>query len=174
VAPNPQTYYFRTTFTVGDTSSIGSLLFNIRRDDGVVAYLNGAEAFRMNMPATNPINYGTFASSSVADEVSYFPTNASPGLLVPGTNVLAVSLHQQSLTSGDAHFDLELIAQPSLAAARINIATLSGQPVIYWTDPAYSAEQSAEITGPWTNAAPKSPVVVETNDPRQFFRLRKP
>jgi hypothetical protein len=172
--PNPLTYYFRTIFSLADTSTVGSLLFTVRRDDGVVAYLNGFELFRMNMPLTNPITYGTFASISAPDETSYFPTNLSATALRNGLNVLAVELHQQSATSGDAHFDLDLIAQPLPGGALLNITTLTGQPVVYWNDPTYSLEQAPEVTGTWTNAAPTSPTPVDISDPRRFYRLKKP
>jgi hypothetical protein len=174
VSPFPLTYYFRTRFSLADTSNIGSLLFNIRRDDGLVAFLNGFEVFRMNMPATNPINYGTFASTSVADEVSYFPTNGSAAHLVTGTNVLAVELHQQSSTSGDAHFDLEMITQPASTGARVNFTSLGGQLVLYWSDPAFSLEQAPEVIGGWSPAAASSPAPADMTSPRRFYRLKKP
>lgn len=171
---NSLTYYFRTSFSLADPTSVGSLLFSVRRDDGVVVYLNGSELFRMNMPPTNPITYGTLASSSVADEVSYFPTNVSAGALTSGANLLAVELHQQSATSSDAHFDLDLIGQPPPGGARVNITTLNGQLVVYWNDPASSLEQAPEVTGAWSWAASNSPAPAAPSAPRGFFRLKKP
>jgi hypothetical protein len=56
----------------------------------------------------------------------------------------------------------------------VNITTLTGQPVIYWNDPAYSLEQAPEVTGTWTNAASSSPAPVDVSDPRRFYRLKKP
>jgi hypothetical protein len=44
-----------------------------------------------------------------ADETIFFATNLPPGLLINGTNVLAVELHQINLTSSDLSFDLELL-----------------------------------------------------------------
>ena len=43
------------------------------------------------------------------DENTFFATNLSPALLVNGTNVLAVEIHQVNLTSSDLSFDLELV-----------------------------------------------------------------
>src|SRR5690349_16002006 len=40
------TYYYRHAFNVADTSSITNLRARIKRDDGAVVYLNGAEVFR--------------------------------------------------------------------------------------------------------------------------------
>ena len=44
------TAYFRRSFLVSDPAALGSgLTFQLRRDDGAVVYLNGAEIFRSNM-----------------------------------------------------------------------------------------------------------------------------
>ncbi len=79
------------------------------RDDGEVVYLNGTEVYRTNMP-TGSINYLTLASSTVVgtEEDIFHETSVDPGLLVNGTNVLAVEIHQINLTSSDISFDLEL------------------------------------------------------------------
>ncbi len=53
--PDPEnkfvTYYFRSTFTVDDPGTCNRLYLQVRRDDGVVAYLNGAEVYRDNVPS---------------------------------------------------------------------------------------------------------------------------
>ena len=113
------TTYFRHRFTVGDLALNTNLTVNILRDDGAVVYLNGVEIFRSNMPATGTIGFNTLASSTVsgANEsvFSSGPVNAS--LLRVGENVLAVEIHQSSVTSSDISFDLELkgaLYQPPL------------------------------------------------------------
>ena len=52
----------------------------------------------------------TFASSVVLDanERTYVTASVNPALLVAGTNVLAVEIHQSDLTSSDISFNLEL------------------------------------------------------------------
>ena len=103
------TYYFRRTVVLTNASSFVSLTARVLRDDGAVVYLNGTEAFRMNMPS-GTINAAALASSPVggADEATYFPTNINPALLVEGTNIIAVEVHQNATTSSDLSFDLEL------------------------------------------------------------------
>ncbi len=111
------TTYFRNQFYVGNSSAYTNLAFGVLRDDGVVAYLNGAEIFRMNMP-DGTVTYTTRTLSAVGgtNETFYFPTNIGPGLLVSGQNLLAVELHQSSPTTSDAAFDLKLdgIGAPAL------------------------------------------------------------
>jgi hypothetical protein len=105
------TTYFRQSFTVLDATTISSLLLRLRRDDGAVVYLNGVEVLRSNMP-TGAITYQTKASTTVsgADQAAYFEFNMAPSLLVTGTNVLAVEIHQSTLGSSDLVFDLGLTA----------------------------------------------------------------
>src|SRR5204863_566256 len=55
---NRTTHYFRRAFVVNNGGALDSLTFNVMRDDGIVVYLNGVEAFRTNMP-TGPINGST-------------------------------------------------------------------------------------------------------------------
>ena len=106
------TYYYRRSFVVSDASQVTSLLLRLIRDDGAVIYLNGVEAARFNMSA-GTVTYTTFAAAAVTgtDESTFFPTNISPSLLVSGTNLLAVEMHQDSVTSSDISFDLELTGQ---------------------------------------------------------------
>jgi hypothetical protein len=112
------TTYFRQTFNVSDPAAFSSLSLQVKRDDGAVVYLNGAEVARSNMPAGS-INYLTRASTSVgdADESAWFSFTVSPSLLQAGANVLAVEIHQSGPTSTDVTFDLKLVGQEATPAA---------------------------------------------------------
>src|SRR3954463_9254959 len=61
------TYYYRQTFNVPNVASITNLRARIKRDDGAVAYLNGVEVFRDNMPA-GAIGNQTLAAATAADD----------------------------------------------------------------------------------------------------------
>jgi hypothetical protein len=80
----------------------------VLRDDGAVVYLNGVEVWRTNMP-TGTVGFGTPASVAIAgaDESTFVQTTISSSLLVSGTNVLAIELHQAGGTSTDVSFDLQ-------------------------------------------------------------------
>ncbi len=104
------TTYFRRAFTVADAALItNSLTLRVRRDDGVVVYLNGAEVMRDNLP-TGTISHTTTALSTIdgSGETTYLSKLLSPSQLVTGTNVLAVEIHQKTRSSSDVVFDLEL------------------------------------------------------------------
>ena len=101
------TTYFRNSFT--NTAAFSTLSVNLLRDDGAVVYLNGTEVFRSNMPGT-AIDYLTLASSAISGSAEniFNLATISTGLLQRGRNVIAVELHQNSVTSSDISFDLEL------------------------------------------------------------------
>src|SRR6266852_4480662 len=102
------TYYFRQAFTAANVTSFTNLFVSLKRDDGGIVYLNDVEVFRSNMPS-GPIYYTNFAATVTAEDGTlFFTNNVDPGLLVNGTNLLAVEIHQANLTSSDVVFDLGL------------------------------------------------------------------
>ena len=111
------TSYFRRAFNVTDASLFNNLTLRLLRDDGAVVYLNGVEVWRTNMP-TGSVGYLTPASVAIggADETTFVQTTISPSLLVSGTNVLAIELHQSGGTSSDISFDLQLIGSDGSAS----------------------------------------------------------
>ncbi len=101
------TTYFRSTFSVLNPGAISALSARYRRDDGIVVYLNGVEAFRNNL-AAGAVDYLTTAANAGDDGNTIFSTSISPALLRSGINVIAVEIHQDQPTSSDISFDLEL------------------------------------------------------------------
>src|SRR6185436_10920758 len=102
---------------VTNASLFNSLTLRLLRDDGAVIYLNGVEVWRTNMP-TGTVGSSTVAPVAIAgvDESTFVQTTLSPSLLINGTNVLAVELHQSGGTSSDISFDLQLIGSDSSAS----------------------------------------------------------
>jgi hypothetical protein len=99
------TYYFRAHFTLandpfGITVTITNLI-----DDGAVFFINSNEVARVNMPAAPAtIAYLTTASSSV--EATYKTFDVPPSVLIRGDNLLAVEVHNASVSSLDIGFGL--------------------------------------------------------------------
>ncbi|MCY4013429.1 MAG: hypothetical protein OXG82_12010 [Gammaproteobacteria bacterium] len=100
------TYYFRHAITIDSPDDVAGLALEILRDDGAVVYVNGTEVYRTNMPQ-GPISYDTLAASPVETD-EYFEHEFEAGSLVAGKNVIAVEVHQSSLSSSDVSFDLAL------------------------------------------------------------------
>lgn len=105
------TTYFRQSFTVTNPAQYSQLLGEIVRDDGAVVYINGVEVFRTNMPGGN-IGHNTLASGTIGFpfEDDIFTFTASAALLVQGTNVICVEVHQENNSSSDISFKLQLNA----------------------------------------------------------------
>jgi hypothetical protein len=109
--PRPVTTYFRHSFTVADPTSIETLTLLMLRDDGAAVYVNGFEVARDLLDSNAPFNqYATGDPVSSDEENAFIVYNVNPQFLRPGTNVLAVEVHQQSPDSSDLSFDLQLLA----------------------------------------------------------------
>ena len=118
------TTYFRRAFTVSDPASFSALNLQLLRDDGAVVYLNGSEIYRNNMPA-GAIGYLTTAAGGVPDENAWYASSVNPGYLVPGTNVVAVEMHQSGGGSSDLSFDFELTGVQSFIAPYVLVQPAS-------------------------------------------------
>ncbi len=102
------TTYLRHIFNVENAAQYGSLKFNLLKDDGVVVYVNGTEAFRVNMPEGD-ITSSTLALTAIGgDDETTFTEYETDNLLQDGVNVIAVELHQASANSSDLAFDMEV------------------------------------------------------------------
>jgi len=103
------TTYFRHSFRIADAKDVGQLLFLIRRDDGLIVYLNGKEIIRSNL-AKGAVNAKTVAGRDLEgiDERIYRRFAAPASALVAGKNVLAVEVHQSGPGSSDLFLDLVL------------------------------------------------------------------
>lgn len=131
------TTYFRRSFTVGSGQTFSAVTLGVRRDDGAVVYLDGREVFRSNLPS-GTISSTTLASNTVGgtDEQAFFNAQITPGLLTPGTHILAVEVHQSSRSSSDLVFDLELLASSLPAPSPPSLAVeFAGQDLrVSWPD----------------------------------------
>jgi len=99
------TTYFRKTFFASDPSLYVDLAFTVQRDDGFVAYLNGVEIARNNLPAQSTHNTTALTESSAAEVLSY---TVDASLLNAGQNVLAIEVHQFAPDDDDLGIFAEL------------------------------------------------------------------
>jgi hypothetical protein len=179
------TTYFRSAFLVEAVAAFANLNLRVLRDDGAVVFLNGVEVFRSNMPGGG-VTYATPASTVAAGDdetTTFYATNVSPNLLVNGTNVLAVEIHQANATSTDLSFDLEMSGDP--APPRLSTMLAGGSIVLAW--PLWAAGfrlQSTAQLAPgttWSNLAAsvtstngQNRATVAASSGQQFFRLASP
>lgn len=115
-----ETTYFRHSFYVGDPSAIAGLTLRLLRDDAAAVYLNGAEVFRdSTLPAGAA--FDTLATAPINENAAEIVISAPVGGLIAGMNVIAVEVHQNSVTSSDLSFALSASATapaPTVVMAR--------------------------------------------------------
>lgn len=147
------TTYFRKSISITNAALFTSYSMTIKRDDGVVVYVNGTEVYRNNMPAGS-IAYNTWASATASDDGGTFLTATLPAsAFVSGTNVIAVEIHQRNATSSDISFDFSLTGIESAVGVNEVVYQWSGaiQPT------------SATVVAKMTNASTTCRLVVSTS-----------
>jgi len=102
------TTYFRRTFTVDDPAAVAALTGEVMYDDGVVVYLNGTEIGRSAMPTGTIVATTRSTGHEANNAYQAYDWTAHAGLLIAGTNVLAVEVHQLDPASSDLVFDAAL------------------------------------------------------------------
>ncbi|HTD88046.1 MAG TPA: lamin tail domain-containing protein, partial [Candidatus Binatia bacterium] len=102
------TYYFRNVFQYSGYAGSVRLELDVAVDDGAIFYLNGAEVYRQNMPA-GPVSYSTFAATAIGDAAIVHGISI-PANLLPGSNALAVEVHQAGPADAGMIFGAALTA----------------------------------------------------------------
>ncbi|MFT4876454.1 MAG: hypothetical protein ACI8ZQ_000164, partial [Bacteroidia bacterium] len=102
--------YIRKTFNLVDTSVIKHLILQADYDDAFVAYLNGVEIARSNIGTVGtPPAFDALATTfkeanlylgELPESYEFRPTNFR-SFIKQGSNILAIQIHNQSLTSSD-------------------------------------------------------------------------
>ena len=133
------TTYFRKTFTIADVSAFAGYGMRIKRDDGVIVYVNGTEVLRQNFNE-GAIGYTTLAYQAVAttEEGQILEQILLPPQFSNGNNTIAVEVHQNAANSSDLSFDLELMgldASPTVhRGPYLQSASPTGITVCWYTD----------------------------------------
>ncbi|MBN1676688.1 MAG: fibronectin type III domain-containing protein [Kiritimatiellae bacterium] len=106
--------FLRKTFTLANPSAVRALLVEIEYDDGFVAWLNGEEIGRVNVPGAlgSAVPAATLAAGYVSDPPAQWSISLStadmPALAM--TNVLAIQVLNNALGSGDLSLDARVAA----------------------------------------------------------------
>ena len=94
--------FARAVFKLDDPKRVEKLALRVLADDGFIAYLNGEEVGRANVPAGR-LAASAVASASVQEGSGFTEIDLGKHIerLVAGNNVLAVQGHNHSATSSD-------------------------------------------------------------------------
>src|SRR5688572_27995209 len=110
--------FLRRTFVLSNVHDVASLQVAARSDDGCIAWINGHEVARFNMPEGDVAFWGA-ASPALAEPISW-RTNTLPGFpsfLLKGTNVFAIQAFNSSLgDSSDYFINAALYYTPDLSS----------------------------------------------------------
>lgn len=88
-----------------------ALIINYKRDDGIAIYLNGTEIWRENL-GSDVIGHSTKALVSADPESTWQTAIVSLTALREGENIIAAEVHQNTQSSSDLRFDLEVVVSP--------------------------------------------------------------
>ncbi|HRH69364.1 MAG TPA: metallophosphoesterase family protein [Flavobacteriales bacterium] len=133
------TTYFRKTISIPNANAYPGYKLRIKRDDGVIVYLNGTEILRQNFNE-GTISNTTLSYSSIGDneEGHLLEALLKPIQFTSGNNTLAVEIHQSSSSSSDLSFDLELTGLDGTAGIHrgpyLQTNTSSGVTIVWTTD----------------------------------------
>jgi len=173
------TYYFRTRFVLSNIVQGGALAFSGYIDDGAVFYLNGAEIYRLRVPA-NPVattlatGYPCGGDATCLDSFT-LPMGTLTNLAV-GENVLAVEVHNYNSQSPDITFGLSLDRiEPIVRLARIDVSYSGNTITLSWDVSGFVLQSADSLEGSWSNVQGTvvSPFAVEVSESNRYYRLRK-
>ncbi len=131
---NVVTTYFRKYFNLKDAPASASLTY--KADDGFAVYVNGQEAGRYDLKSD--ATYDTYADTYAGDFFSGELT-IDPALLVKGSNVIAIEVHNSSATSSDIVWDATLSYLPA------NEETTPEEAHFLSTEPEYTVPEGSKL-----------------------------
>lgn len=159
--------YFRKTFVLSNVTELLGLRVDVYVDDGAVVWINGVEVNRVNVPGGN---LAFSASSSAAGEqLTLTEIFSNLGVLVNGTNVIAIHALNSATASSDFFAEATIstmedtapIAEPSpprgatvLALPNINVLFSEGVTGVNASDLLINGVPATGIT---------------TNNPNDYF-----
>jgi len=112
------TTYFRKTINIPDPNTFSSFTAGVLRDDGIVVYVNGVEVYRNRMKA-GTVTYSTFGTDAEDNATITQFFDISKSAFVSGLNVIAVEIHQKTLSNADLGFDMQLSGNTEQTSAPV-------------------------------------------------------
>lgn len=159
-------YYFRTTINLTNDLTGFTINASAYLDDGAVFYANGSEIERVRIDDTIVVTNSTTTTGQPpgGDAVTPDTFTILASSFVPGTNVIAVSVHQNVPGSSDITFGLALEANFGGSSSSLALATPGTANSVAVTLPAFprvwlNEAQADNLTGPLDNFGQREPWV---------------
>jgi hypothetical protein len=178
---NYTTIFLRHEFTVENLGAITSVRINHQTDDGFIAWINGTEVLRYNVPGGD-LTYNATAltaanepSQSGAAYLAAVLTNNAALRLIKGTNLIAIMAFNQNLTnSSDFGFNAQIYyypVDPATVPPRLVQADPAAGDVFYLTNVTISFSEGVTGVDPadlLVNGAPATGISSTTNSVYTF------
>lgn len=176
------TVYFRVPFNFPGNPATAQLRLVGVVDDGLVAYINGAEAGRIRITNDAPVSFNAFTDGSSPESGDVHGMNEvllNTSALVQGNNLLAIQLHQVNTGSSDVVLSIQLVGEiseftpvgPALSIVR---DAGTGQVTISWSGSGFTLQETDALAGGstvWVNSARQNGVPFTPPADNKFYRL---
>jgi acid phosphatase type 7 len=106
----------RQSFEIKGTEALDQLGLGMRVDDGFICYLNGKEVYRFNVESGSLDTATGISPHEAKPKWRFYPLGKHKDLLKPGTNVIALEIHNDNLDSSDLTADPCLVISSPDAA----------------------------------------------------------
>lgn len=119
-------FFFRTTFQVKDAGAVTKIQGQLLYDDAAIVYINGVKVAAFDEPDGGFASNLSYGGSNAADPKTGNITVTDTSMLVDGTNVLAVELHQGRQSSSDIYLAVnELTASSEPESKELKVDSLT-------------------------------------------------
>ncbi len=102
------TYYMRHNFNLASLNASDQYTLYLTVDDGAIVYINGTEIGRYLMPS-GTVTYNTTATTYASGNPDMTSFSVPANVLRSGSNVIAIEVHQNSITSSDIYLDAQIV-----------------------------------------------------------------
>ncbi len=122
---NATSLYVRYPFDAGTADTLKTLSLRVRYDDGFVAYLNGTEVARRNVPDAVQFDSTAISNRPLKDANRFEEINVSQfiGDLIDGENVLAIHALNDRRDGAEFFVDAQLVGYDISSIANIGFAS---------------------------------------------------
>lgn len=115
--------FLRRTFVLNNVNDVAALQVAGLSDDGFIAWINGQEVARFNMPP-GEVLYNGVSSPALSEPIPWWTNTwvGTPSFLLPGTNVLTIQAFNSSIgSSSDFIINAALYYTPDLTSPAVSL-----------------------------------------------------